>query len=133
MSAAAADHGFIVPAFGEPAWIERCLDSIQQQTHPTDVVITTSTPTERLSSIAGRRGIPLIVNTVARGIAADWNFALAHARADWVSLAHQDDWYDRRYVELCLAAAARARDAILVFTHATERIDGESGEVFNAR
>jgi len=133
MSVAAPQHSFVVPAFGEPAWIERCLDSIQQQTHPTAVVITTPTPTERLSSIARQRRIPLIVNPAARGIAADWNFALAHAGGHWVSLAHQDDWYDRRYVELCLAAAARVDNAILVFTHATETIDGEQREVFNAR
>lgn len=128
-----AAHTFVVPAFGEPKWIEQCLESIQRQTSRSRIVVTTSTPNALLSSIAGRRNIPLIVNPVSRGIAADWNFALAQADTRWVSLAHQDDWYDARYVELCLAHASAARNPILVFTDASETVDGESRDVVNAR
>lgn len=133
MSVSTARHTFVVPAFGEPKWIERCLDSIQRQTSSSRVVLTTSTPNAYLASIADRRDIPLIVNPVARGIAADWNFALVHGETDWVSLAHQDDWYDSQYVELCLAAASAVRNPILVFTDATEMLEGDSRDVLNAR
>ena len=113
---AAAAHTFVVPAFGEPKWIDQCLESIRRRTSSSRVVMTTSTPNTLLSSIAERRRIPLIVNPVSRGVAADWNFALAQADTEWVSLAHQDDWYDAGYVELCLAHAAAARNPILIFT-----------------
>jgi hypothetical protein len=62
-----------------------------------------------------------MVNPVAGGIAADWNYALTHAGAQWVTLAHQDDWYAPSYVERCLQAAAGARQPLLVFSSATER------------
>lgn len=124
---------FVLPAFGEPAWIERCLDSIEQQTRKSRVVITTSTPNRYLHAIAERRGLPLVANPESGGIAADWNFALLHGDARWVTVAHQDDWYDPAYVDLCLAAAATAADAVLVFTHSIERIEGERAEAVNAR
>jgi glycosyltransferase involved in cell wall biosynthesis len=126
-------HTFVVPAFGEPKWIERCLDSIQNQTLPSSVVITTPTPNPFIASVAERRRVPLIVNPVSRGIAADWNFALARGGSGWISIAHQDDWYDRRYVELCLEYARSARGALLVFTDATETLEGHSRDVLNVR
>lgn len=126
-------HTFVVPAFGEPKWIERCLDSIQHQTSTSRVVLTTSTPNAFLSAIAERRRLPLVVNPVRRGIASDWNFALVQGDTPWVSLAHQDDWYDRRYVELCLAHAVATPGSILVYTDATETVEGETRDVLNAR
>src|SRR5262245_33000530 len=111
---------FVVPAFGRPAWIERCLDSLERQTQPSAVLITTSTPNGYLSDIARRRGVALDVNPSARGIASDWNFALSRGTRPWVTLAHQDDWYAPDYVEACLAAATRTGDPLLVFTRAIE-------------
>jgi glycosyl transferase family 2 len=124
---------FVLPAFEEPEWIDRCLESIQQQTTASPVVITTSTPNAYLQAVASRRRVPLIVNPESRGIAADWNFALQHGDAAWVTVAHQDDWYEPHYVESCLEAAAAARDAILVFTDATERTHGATADVSNTR
>lgn len=127
-----ARHVFVLPAFGAPAWIERCLDSIEQQTCRSAVIVTTSTPNDYLRAITERRRLPLVVNPESRGIAADWNFALARGEAKWVTVAHQDDWYDPRYVELALDYADAVRDAILLFTHATERVDDASADVMNA-
>jgi len=111
---------FVVPACGRPAWIERCLDSLERQTHPSAVLITTSTPNGYLSDIARRRGVALEVNPSAGGIASDWNFALSRATRPWVTLAHQDDSYAPDYVESCLGAAARTGEPLLVFTRAIE-------------
>jgi hypothetical protein len=132
-SAELPGHAFVVPAFGEPQWLDRCLDSIQHQTIPSRVLITTSTPNAHLSAIAARRRIPLVVNAIAGGIAADWNFALANGDADWITLAHQDDWYETDYLESCTTAAARTDHAILVFTDAIETRDDSASQVLNAR
>jgi glycosyltransferase involved in cell wall biosynthesis len=123
----------VVPAFGEPRWLDRCVESLQRQSVPTHVLITTSTPNAYLSSIARLRQIPIIVNSVAAGIASDWNFALAQARSEWVSLAHQDDWYERDYVESCLNAVKAAPNAVLLYTDATETIEGRTGDLMNTR
>jgi hypothetical protein len=127
-------HTFIVPAFGEPPLLERCLDSLERQTAASRVTIATSTPNAYLESIAVRRRIPLAVNPIrGGGIGADWNFALGQADADWVSLAHQDDWYAPEYVASCLRAAAAARHPLIVFTGAAEMVDGGPRVVANAR
>jgi glycosyltransferase involved in cell wall biosynthesis len=126
-------HTFVVPAFGEPTWIGRCLDSIRTQTCRSRVLVTTSTPNPYLRAMAERRGVPLIVNQHSRGIAADWNFALAQADTEWVSLAHQDDWYEPDYVELCLRTAAQSANPILIFTDAVETVEGDSHHVLNSR
>jgi glycosyltransferase involved in cell wall biosynthesis len=127
------DHAFVVPAFGEPQWLDRCLDSIARQTVRSRVAITTSTPNDDIARSASRRGIPLIINPHRAGIAADWNFALDQGGSRWVTLAHQDDWYSPDYVERCLAAATGATHPLLVFTAATEQFDDQPGVLANTR
>jgi glycosyltransferase involved in cell wall biosynthesis len=116
-----------VPAFGEPQWFDRCLESLQAQTSASDILVTTSTPNAYLASIAERRRIPIVVNPVSAGIASDWNFALEQIDSEWVSLAHQDDWYAADYVASCVSALDGVPDAILAFTDATEVLAGPAG------
>ena len=128
-----ASHVFAVPAFGEARWLERCLASLRNQSVPSAIVVTTSTPNARIAAAAQQCRAPLVVNPRAAGIASDWNFALEQANAGWATLAHQDDWYEPRYVEACLATAATARRPILVFTDATETVDGDTRTLLNTR
>lgn len=116
-----AAHAFVVPAFGRPPWLAQCLESLQQQTVRSPILIATSTPNDHIASIAGRSGVEVHVNPASAGIASDWNFALALAQARWVTLAHQDDWYAPTYTEHCLTAAAESRTPLIVFSSALER------------
>ena len=88
-------HTFVIPTFGEPPWLERCLASLLDQTSRSTILVTTSTPNRYVRDIARRHGVPVIVNQVSEGIASDWNFAYLQAASDWVTLAHQDDTYAR--------------------------------------
>jgi glycosyltransferase involved in cell wall biosynthesis len=126
-----APHTFVVPAFGHPAWLDECLDSLRQQTRPSSIVVTTSTPNEQVTGVAAAHGVPVVVNAVCGGIAMDWNFALAQATTPWVTLAHQDDWYAPAYTERCLAAGSAARGPLLVFCGADERAEATGREVDN--
>jgi glycosyltransferase involved in cell wall biosynthesis len=121
-----ATHTFVVPAFGEPQWLDRCVHSLQQQTVPSRILITTSTPNAYLSEMSARHRVPLVVNPISAGIASDWNFALQHAESEWVSLAHQDDWYEADFLECSLDAARGMGSIILVFTAATELREGDT-------
>jgi glycosyltransferase involved in cell wall biosynthesis len=116
-----AAHAFVVPAFGRPQWLAECLESLQQQTVRSRILIATSTPNDHIAGIAARSGIEVQVNPASAGIASDWNFALARAPAQWVTLAHQDDWYAPTYTEHCLTAAAESRRPLIVFSSALER------------
>ena len=124
---------FVVPAYGTPVWLDRCLESLQRQTTASRVLITTPTPSEYLEGLARRHGVPIQVNSARRGIGADWNFALSRAVTPWVTLAHQDDWYEPTYLERCLQAAGRTRNTTFVFTAASETHGDTGAAVPNAR
>lgn len=116
-----AAHVFVVPAFGRPPWLAECLESLQQQTVRSPIVVATATPNDHITAIARRFDVPIRINRVAAGIGPDWNFALAVAEARWVTLAHQDDWYAPAYTERFLVAAGEAAAPLLVFSSALER------------
>ena len=115
------EHMFVVPAYGDSPWLPRCLESLTRQTHRSTVIITTSTPTPRLSAVADQFGVRVFAASGELGIAADWNFALSHSNATWTTLAHQDDWYEPTYAESCLNAVRGVRDIQIVFTASNER------------
>lgn len=120
-----AGHCFVVPAYGHSPYLDDCLASLAGQARPSSLVVTTSTPFDGLEAIAARYGARLVVHGPNAGIGRDWNAALEHADADWVTLAHQDDTYDPGFSAAVLDAAARHRDALIVFTGYAELLDGK--------
>jgi glycosyltransferase involved in cell wall biosynthesis len=111
------DHAFVIPAYGESLHIEACIASLAAQRGASSrVVIATSTPSAFLEEIAARHRLPLAVNPVRAGIGGDWNFALATAAADWVTIAHQDDLYRHDYLDAMRAATAPHPDALIAFS-----------------
>lgn len=111
-SPVAGEHAFVVPVFGCSPFLEDCLRSLVTQTLSSRVVITTSTPSDFLDAVAGRFGVPVIVNPLREGIAEDWNFALCVTDARYVTLAHQDDVYDPSFLERTLVSFSRQVGAL---------------------
>ncbi|NAS14472.1 glycosyltransferase family 2 protein [Poritiphilus flavus] len=92
-------HAFIIPVYKESPYLERCISSLKKQSPVSDILITTSTPTQATRDLAKKYGIPYLVNSSERkGIANDWNFALLVANSEYVTIAHQDDVYESDYV-----------------------------------
>lgn len=112
------DHTFVVLAYKENPFLEDCIRSLERQSQSSRIVVTTSTPNEYISAIAARHGLEVRVNPECRGIGADWNFALAAAHTPLVTLAHQDDIYDRDFAARSLAAFEGSPDAAISFTNA---------------
>jgi len=110
------DHMFALCAYGESAYLEECVESLERQTIPTRIILCTATPSDFLDDVARRHGIEVFVNRGPHGIAEDWNFAYAHADASVVTLAHQDDVYDPGYVEEVLKRLNCARRPMICFT-----------------
>jgi hypothetical protein len=118
-------HSFIVPAYGVSPHLPACLASLRDQTVPSRIVVTTSTPSAALEAMVSAAGVDLVVNSVSAGAASDWTFALRQGSTPWVTLAHQDDRYRPAYTERCLAAADDAPDSLIVFTdYDEETADG---------
>ena len=108
-------HSFAVCAYGESPYLEACLKSLKAQTVPSEILICTSTPNRHVEQLAEKYGIPLKVRDVqreggVRGIGADWNYAFRSAGGEYVTLAHQDDMYEKHYTETVLREAERWPD-----------------------
>ena len=93
------DHAFVVMAFGHSPFLEGCLADLSRQSLRSKIAVVTSTPSARLEALAARVGADYFVNGAGGGIGADWNFGLRITGARYVTLVHQDDVYDARFLE----------------------------------
>ena len=115
-------HAFVVPAHGDSPFLPECLASLKAQSRRDSLlVITTSTPSPYLDQVAGRHGVPLVVNPRAGNIGSDWNFALCVTNASHVTLAHQDDLYRSDYLATMLNAMIQVPEALIGFSDYDER------------
>jgi hypothetical protein len=109
-------HQFIVLAYGDSPYLKACLESLFLQRSASDVIVTTSTPSEHISRIASSCGVPVRTAQSSRGIADDWNFGLSCATAKIVTLAHQDDLYYPDFAGETRQLFRRTPSASLSFT-----------------
>ena len=109
-------HTFAVMVYGDSPYLEECLISLQQQSMPSAVYITTSTPSAYIDALAKKYELPVLVNKNSQGIASDWNFSLSQAKTKYVTLAHQDDLYLAGYTESLLKAAECFDDTLICFS-----------------
>src|SRR5215831_6892856 len=119
-----SSHSFAVLAYGDSPYLVECLLALKNQTVPSEIYISTSTPSGYLDEISRRFSIPIIVTEKNRGIAHDWNFALHSAKTKYVTLAHQDDVYSSQYTEQCLKLAGKYHDMLICFTGYSEIVNG---------
>jgi glycosyltransferase involved in cell wall biosynthesis len=118
-------HSFAVMAYHDSPYLTECLDSLKNQSAESRIYISTSTPSNFIQEIANRYEIEIFAAPPNQGIAADWNFALNHAKTKYVTLAHQDDLYLPDYTKECLAAAEKNNDTLICFTGYAEMLEEE--------
>jgi hypothetical protein len=115
------DHTFAIPVYLAAPNLATLIASLRAQTGaPSDILLATSTPSRELDLFAKGHALPLHINPQRIDIAADWNFALAAARTDLVTLAHQDDWFAPSYVDRLSSALRRHSGAFLAFCDYSE-------------
>lgn len=120
------NHTFAVCAYKESPYLEECIKSLVSQTVKTNIEIYTSTPSDYIADIAGKYNIPVYVNKDGgRGIQADWNFAYNSVRTNFVTVAHQDDVYDKNYVKALLHYAQNYNDWSIFYTDYTPIKNGD--------
>lgn len=78
-------HLFVICAYQENAYLEKCVQSIVNQTVKSNILISTSTPNEYIKNIASKYHLPMIVNTGIGDASDNLNFAYANAQADFVT------------------------------------------------
>jgi len=110
-------HSFAICAYKDSPYLCELIESLLAQTVHSHILMTTSTPTDTLLETAKKYGVPLFLNKISAGIAPDWNFAYAHAKTEFVTLAHQDDIYEPAFTERVMEAFARVKNPILAYTN----------------
>lgn len=90
-------HVFAICAYKESEYLEKCILSLKNQTLPTPIIICTSTPNDYIRGLAEKYEIPLYVREGKSDIRDDWNFAYNTADASYVTVAHQDDVYNKHF------------------------------------
>jgi glycosyltransferase involved in cell wall biosynthesis len=115
------DHSFVIPVYGAAPHLAALIESLQVQTSlRSEILLSSSTPSPELAAIAKRLGLPLHINPQRIDIAADWNFALARAETQFVTLAHQDDIFAPGYVVQMNSALRRNPAGLLAFCDYSE-------------
>jgi glycosyltransferase involved in cell wall biosynthesis len=114
-------HTFAVPVYRAAPNLGVLIRSLRAQTERhSEILLTSSTPSPQLEEFARLHGLSLYINPQRLDIATDWNFALATARTELVTLAHQDDWFSPDYVARLAAALRRHPDAVIAFSDYSE-------------
>lgn len=116
-------HTFVVLAYKQSEHLEACLQSLINQTESSKILISTSTPSTWLEEIAAKYSVLKVVSPLEPGITNDWNFALASADTEYVTLAHQDDVFHEDYTKALQTAAQRHPENSIVFCDYAELTD----------
>lgn len=109
-------HTFAIAAYKESPYLETAIKSVMSQTVKSDVYIVTGTPNGFIDSLAQAYNISVIINAAkdAQTAAGNWNFALKNAKTDFVTIVHQDDFYEPTYTEKILKKT-EGKDPIIIF------------------
>jgi hypothetical protein len=115
------DHTFAIPVYLPAPNLAALLESLRVQAgNHSEILLATSTPSAELEAFAKHHALPLHVNPQRIGIAADWNFALSAAQTQFVTLAHQDDYFASPYVARLSSALRRNPNGVLAFCDYSE-------------
>ena len=110
-------HTFVVLAYKESRYLENCINSLLNQSVKTSIVIATSTPNDFIKKIANKYDLKIIVNKEKKGIANDFNFAVNCINSDLITIAHQDDEYDKDYAKSIIDYYNKYKKSLIIFTN----------------
>lgn len=118
-------HTFVVLAYKESPYLEKCVKSVLNQKYQSEVVIATSTPNNFINDIAEKYNLKVIVNKKHRNIGGDFDFAISVAKTPLVTVAHQDDIYDDLYSQKMIDFYNKYPSSLILFPYYYE-IKGEN-------
>ncbi|MBR2767254.1 glycosyltransferase family 2 protein [Candidatus Saccharibacteria bacterium] len=109
------EHTFVVLAYQESPHLEDCIKSVTNQTNPSQVIITTTTKNSRISTLAQKYHLKIIEGKHTN-IGGDFDFAIHSANTPLVTVAHQDDIYEKDYSQRILSAYHKHPNSSIIFT-----------------
>ncbi len=113
------NHTFVVCAYKESLYLEECIQSLREQKLKSNIIVVTSTPNEYIERISEKYKLPYYVNTGESGITQDWNFgykcAINKYQSHYITIAHQDDIYDRDYLSKIMDQMGKTKHPLIAF------------------
>lgn len=109
-------HSFVICAYKESSFLERCVLSLKNQTMQSEIIMITSTPNDFIAGIARKYNIPLFINKGDTGIVQDWNYAYKQCNTPYLTLAHQDDIYFKDYARIAVNMLENSRKPLVFFS-----------------
>ena len=109
-------HTFVILAYHESDDLEDCIKSILNQSVKSNIVIATSTPSDFITELASQYSLGVMVNKEKSNKGSDYNFALSTFNTKLLTIAHQDDLYDRNYTKEIIKCYKENLDSSIIFT-----------------
>lgn len=125
MKYSSKDHTFIICAYKESEYLEKCLVSVLNQTIKSNIMISTSTPNEFIMEIAQKYRIVVHINNGIGDQADNFNFAYNQVETELVTICHQDDYYSNCYLENVLKLMNKSKKPLIFFSNYYEDRDNE--------
>lgn len=122
------EHTFAICAYKESPYLEECVISLMKQTVKSNIILVTSTPNQYIEDISKKYELPYFINTGEKGITQDWNFAYKMANNKFITIAHQDDIYQKEYTETVMNELKRVKKPLIFFSDYFEIRDGKHVE-----
>lgn len=109
-------HTFVILAYNISDDLEECIKSVINQSVKSNIVIATSTPNDYIIDLASEYSLGVMTNKAKSNKGRDYNFAINSFDTPLVTIAHQDDLYDRNYTKEVLKAYKKNKKAAIIFT-----------------
>lgn len=112
------DHTFVICAYKENPHIEETINTLENQTVKSKIILSTSTPNDYLKKICEKHNIKMFINEKPHLAGDDWNYGYESADTTLVTVAHQDDIYEKDFLEVTLKAINKRKkdDVVIAFT-----------------
>ena len=118
-------HTFVICAYKESPYLEECIRSLKAQSVPSELILATSTKGPFLEELCRKYEISYQVRNGQSGIAPDWNYAFSLAKTKYVTIAHQDDRYEKDYAKEMIEWMERVDNPLISFSDYAEIRDGQ--------
>ncbi|WP_436516314.1 glycosyltransferase family 2 protein [Ekhidna sp. To15] len=90
----------IVPVYNGERFIEKCLESVLNQTYPaSEIIVVNDGSTDSSFEIIESMPDITCINTENKGVAAARNTGIDHCKGDWISFIDQDDLWTANSME----------------------------------
>ena len=108
-------HTFVILAYQKSPFLEECIESVTSQTYPSKIIIATTTKNAYITNLAKAYNIKIIEGKHTN-IGGDFDFAIHAGDTPLITIAHQDDIYEKDYSQKIIEAYKKQPNSSIIFT-----------------